>query len=245
MRLFHFGKSDAPLVGAFHPAHQTVRSSHGVLLCAPFGDEAIRAHRPMRRLADQLALIGVPTLRFDYFGTGDSSGGCEEVTLDRWVEDVEVAAKTLSEMADIEQLVLIGVRLGATVACKASAALSPYGLVLWEPLLSGSDYWAEALEGGPGQHRQAGGFPVPDILYQEVATPDRQAMDTLPAQKLLVIGDEAAKAHYVDAAPHVIWAPPPDSFEWTTDDAMNSFRVPARSIDLIVDMVATWRGGGV
>jgi hypothetical protein len=45
-----------------------------VLLCNPFGQEAIRCHRAFRLLSARLASSGIPSLRFDYFGTGDSPG---------------------------------------------------------------------------------------------------------------------------------------------------------------------------
>ena len=52
-----------------------------VLLCYPFGDEYIRSHRAFRHLAFLLARKGVVSMRFDYSGTGDSSGASSEFSL--------------------------------------------------------------------------------------------------------------------------------------------------------------------
>ena len=44
------------------------------MLCYPWGSEYIYAHRSLRLLAQRRAAAGIHTLRFDYFGTGDSDG---------------------------------------------------------------------------------------------------------------------------------------------------------------------------
>src|ERR1700719_1177947 len=45
----------------------------GLVVCTPFGYESICAHRSVRAFAEAAAALGVPTLRFDYAGTGESS----------------------------------------------------------------------------------------------------------------------------------------------------------------------------
>src|SRR5271170_5891253 len=44
----------------------------GLVICKPFGFEAMSAHLSIRACAETAAEVGVPTLRFDYAGTGDS-----------------------------------------------------------------------------------------------------------------------------------------------------------------------------
>ena len=56
--------------GWFHPA----AGNKAVLLCGALGYEGFCAHHPWRILADQLQAAGLPALRFDYQGTGDSLG---------------------------------------------------------------------------------------------------------------------------------------------------------------------------
>ena len=60
--------------GWLHPA----AGNRGVVLCAPHGYEELCVHRQWASLAERLAAAGLPTLRFDYRGTGNSVGDDEE-----------------------------------------------------------------------------------------------------------------------------------------------------------------------
>lgn len=242
MRLFHFGRSDAPLFGAYHPSRAPGASLPGVVLCAPFGDEAIRAHRPFFRLADRLSLIGVPSLRFDYYGTGDSAGEGDEISLTRWEQDVQLATQTLINMSGISAVILLGVRLGALVASRAARLVSPDGLVLWDPISSGQAYWDEVTE--QSLPSQAGGFVVPPSFYDQIAACSEDNIQNLSTPRLWVIADDAKENLYANTVRNVTCLAPPDSFGWTSDDAMNSFQMPARTIDAIVKQVASVEWGG-
>ena len=52
--------------------HHYSGSDRGAILCAATGYEALGTHQSWRVLADRLAAAGLPTLRFDYPGYGDS-----------------------------------------------------------------------------------------------------------------------------------------------------------------------------
>ncbi|MBK7659827.1 MAG: hypothetical protein IPJ28_12035 [Betaproteobacteria bacterium] len=66
------GEPPRQLFAMLQPAGGAAPRQHGVLLCNPFGQEAIRAHRLVRVLGDRLAAAGFAVMRFDYYGTGDS-----------------------------------------------------------------------------------------------------------------------------------------------------------------------------
>ena len=68
-----FGEGNA-LLGWYHgPAAANARDL-GVVICAPHGYGSLCVHWGLRLLAERLAAQGLPTVRFDYHGTGDSLG---------------------------------------------------------------------------------------------------------------------------------------------------------------------------
>ena len=65
--------SGRQLAALYHPPTSADRG-RAVLILNPLGQEAVRAHRLLRVLADRLARLGVHVLRFDFHGCGDSAG---------------------------------------------------------------------------------------------------------------------------------------------------------------------------
>lgn len=140
-----FGKADAPLYGVYLPPKTTPRDT-GVVLCYPFGQEYMRAHRAYRQLALLLTKKGYHVLRFDYRGTGDSSGDLEVMTPQDWIEDVGLAVQELRDSAGVQSITVIGLRLGALVAGAACAqGLNVDRLIVWDPIVDGADYERELL----------------------------------------------------------------------------------------------------
>lgn len=113
-----------------------------MLLCNPFGQESIRAHRVYRVLGDRLAAAGYDVLRFDYYASGDSAGDDAEWNLDGAVADTIAAARELLRRSGASKLSLIGLRLGGNIAALASAGMDhhPAHLILLEPLTDGAQY---------------------------------------------------------------------------------------------------------
>lgn len=137
-----FGPADAPLYGVHHPPQAAPQTS-GVVVCYPFGQEYMRAHRACRQLSLLLAKKGFHVLRFDYTGTGDSSGDAERSTITQWTTDAGQAIDELKELSDVSSVSVIGLRLGAVVASLASVGRSDVDrLVVWDPVVSGDDYIA-------------------------------------------------------------------------------------------------------
>ncbi|MDK9557685.1 alpha/beta hydrolase [Marinobacter sp. M216] len=140
MEAFYFGPSESYLFGAFHP-RQGASRNEAIVLCNPFGQEYLRAHKSIRRLAINLASLGYPVLRFDYRGTGDSAGDISGVSADQWVTDIGHAIQELQDMAAVPRVALIGLRLGALLAAKATLENDQVSrLVMWDPVVDGSAY---------------------------------------------------------------------------------------------------------
>ena len=141
-RPFYFGPRGRPLFGWLHPAPA---ASVGLLICNPFGDEAVRTHRTTHHLAARASTAGVPTFRFDYDGTGDSAGhDLDPDRLAHWLSSIHLAADTLRRLSGVTTLCFAGIRLGATLATLAAQERSDVaGLIAIAPVVSGKAYVRE------------------------------------------------------------------------------------------------------
>jgi uncharacterized protein len=140
---FFFGPSKRRLFGAYDPARAVNGANRGgAVICYPWGAEYLHAHRSIRQLAAKLSQNGFETLRFDYFGTGDSAGDMTDADFGGWKRDIETAIEELEELAGLKRVALVGLRLGANLA--ASVAARRRGqveqLILWDPIVSGRTY---------------------------------------------------------------------------------------------------------
>ncbi|WP_431275218.1 alpha/beta fold hydrolase [Variovorax ureilyticus] len=143
MKPLIFGPASRQLFGLYHEPER--EGEIAVLVCAPFGQEALRTHRLFRVLADRLAQAGVAVLRFDYYGTGDSPGEDSEGELEGWRRDVGAAHAELRGRVGGRRILWLGARLGATVAVMAarSGRCDPSRLILWDPIIDGARYLDE------------------------------------------------------------------------------------------------------
>lgn len=148
MNPIYFGQTEHQLYGVYHPAMATkTPRACGIVLCYPFGQEYMRAHRAFRQIAVSLAKNGFHVLRFDYRGTGDSSGDLEDSTAANWLEDINTAVDELKSITGLDRFSLIGLRLGGLLAALAPAKRSDIdSVVLWDPVSSGSAYRKELTE---------------------------------------------------------------------------------------------------
>ncbi len=127
--------------GWYHPATDVVTGDVAVVLCSGVGRDASNAHRQFRLLANGLGAQGYPTLRFDYEGTGDSLELDGAECWEAWQGNVQAAADWLRRVSGAESLVLVGLRLGATLAAIVAAARDDVrGLVMLEPVLRGRSF---------------------------------------------------------------------------------------------------------
>lgn len=115
----YFGNPTQPLMGWWHASPRS--ASMAAVLCAPFGLEDLSAYRSLRYLAQSLAKAGIPALRFDYAGCGDSAGDSDEGDqVPAWLESIGAAINLAKSLSGAQRVALIGVRLGALLATNAS-----------------------------------------------------------------------------------------------------------------------------
>lgn len=143
-RAFYFESLGQPLFAWLHLPDGRIHHNHAVVICPPIGFEQLHGHRGLRHLADRLAAQGIPTLRFDWHGTGDSSG--EDADPDRvssWLANVRSAVQWTRDELQCSRVSVVGLRLGATLAAMALEHESIDNLVLWAPVTGGRSFVRE------------------------------------------------------------------------------------------------------
>lgn len=142
---FWLGPSSRRLYAALHAAPGA--ASTGVVLVPPLLHELPRSRRFITEVAGELAGLGLPTLRFDFHGTGDSGGSGEDLDLASMQRDIEWAVAALRERTQVRRVVLVAWRGGALalrgwLESGGSADL----VLLWEPIVDGAAWVQELVE---------------------------------------------------------------------------------------------------
>ena len=146
----------------FVARHRSATPAHArVLLCPPLLQEQIRSYRFFAQLADQWARRGVEVIRFDYSGTGDSSGSGVEFAIDRAIRDIRHVWDALVRGDGSVPGVLCGVRLGALLAAHAvQDGLDADAAWWWQPALSGATWLGETAAVDARERRSRSRFPL-------------------------------------------------------------------------------------
>ncbi len=250
-----FGPADRQMVGMYHFPKPVAPQGIAALLCNPFGQEAIRAQRIFTVLADRLARHGVPVLRFDYHGTGDSPGECTLGEMTGWASDILAAQRKLDDLAQPVTRVWISLRLGALLAAAASVATPASAhvdsLVLWEPVVDGKAYLQElaradrdgrlgaysmdsrkyarlASEPLPAVPDEVLGFPLPAALRDQLLAAEGQAFSQARCARITYITSRSGDADVLGRLRPVEMA----------EDAISIHRV-----NTVIDWATTDAGG--
>jgi pimeloyl-ACP methyl ester carboxylesterase len=201
-------------IGSSFGWYHHAEGDRGVVMCASIGYEALCAHHSWRVLADRLAAAGLPTLRFDYPGEGDSLGDADgPALLDSWREQIRAAVAWMRETIGVREVTLVGLRLGASLAAEVGGVER---LVQLAPIVKGQSYLRElkamsrilATSGGaPERAMDAAeialeGFVVTPEIAQQIKAIDLTRLPASPAPRILVMVDPAARgvADYVARA---------------------------------------------
>jgi len=212
---FYFGPAEAGLFGWLHAAPAASRPGFGLVICNPFGFEEICAHRSLRQLASSAAAAGIPSLRFDLAGCGNSAG--DEFGPDRlgaWVRSVHDAIEHLRATTGVSRVCLLGMRLGASLAALAAAQRDDVcGLVAIAPVVRGRDFVRElrmlgdsttaaaapsAAADGP---IESAGFVLAAPTVAVLRALDLRSLTQAPAPRVLVVerDDLPGPRHWQDA----------------------------------------------
>jgi alpha-beta hydrolase superfamily lysophospholipase len=212
-RPLYFKSDDNQLFAWLHGPAAPLASKVGVVICAPYGYESICAHRSIREFAETIAAAGIPAMRFDYSGTGDSAEideSADQIAL--WTRDVIAAMRELRQQTGVERVCLLGIRLGAMLAALAAAECRAVdSLILIGPVVSGRRYVRElrttqlagiALSGSSGSDSdpdaksaapkvlETGGFSLSTATLASLALVDLQATGAPPVRSMLIIDND-------------------------------------------------------
>jgi len=143
---FFFEGGSNRLFGVAHTPDGSTADS-GFILIHPFAEEKLWSHRVFVNFAREAAARGFSVLRFDLAGHGDSEGQSEDCTIASYLADIESAKnKFQASFPDVTSFGLVGLRLGATLACLSAARSADLSnLILWEPIQNGARYMQELL----------------------------------------------------------------------------------------------------
>jgi uncharacterized protein len=253
--------TDQRLFAIYQAPALGVARQHAILLCNPFGQEAIRAHRFYKVVADRLNKAGFHVMRFDYYGTGDSDGDDDEVDFEAWTSDIRSAHSELLRLSGCANASWIGLRLGASVAAIASKSLETplCCLLLWEPITNGAEYLAELMSAHElALQRDYGARDAFDSsLAQDFAsargletlgfmltTGMRQWLERLSTADFegLRAGSTIAYSRHASSAPvsgrSLQSKRVPTEIDWAANEMMNASVVPAEILEAIVDEVS-------
>jgi uncharacterized protein len=260
MKPFYFGSAGKPLLGLLHAAARTSGSRRAVVVCPPFGPEYMRAYRALRELSHRLAAEGLCTVRFDYYGTGDSSGREDEGTPEQWLDDIEAALVEAQEASGGGSLSIVGLRLGATLAVLACRRRRDIDrLVLWDPVVIGRTYLAELVDRHnalvserprPRGYRVSEpptellGTPVTPAVLSFLESLDLRRFERPPAARTCVISSDDQHAsedlvrRLLEAGADVHFERRPGPRVWLKEDDVIRALVPHAAIGTIASWLA-------
>src|SRR5579883_3143654 len=184
----------------------------GVVIVPPLGWEDVCAYRPLRFLAHALAENGIPVLRYDLPGTGDSSGEMRDPgLLETWIRSVADAAGELKLRSGVAEVALLGVGFGAMLAVASSRRMRFRSLILWGGFSSGRALlralraYAEmeraeyarpgvAVPPSPEPGLEAGGFLIVPELQRDLEALDLTVGSHRTGQRALVLTSDGVPA---------------------------------------------------
>jgi len=116
-----------------------------VLLCGPSPSNRLFSLAAWVRWARFLAQHNFAAVRFDYRGTGESTGEFLEMTFRDWLDDIQQVSAWADSQLGKSPLVLHGMGMGGLLAQRVFNSGRGDALLLWSPLPRAADVFDQAL----------------------------------------------------------------------------------------------------
>lgn len=184
--------------------------SVGYIMLHPFAEEKKCAQRVIVELARALQRTGACVLVFDFSGCGESEGELSQARLEDWIDETKSMVHFLTEKHGVEEVQLLGVRLGAYIAAMACYDQPDVSrIILLEPILNPAKYLIKALktklvqelltDGAVRSNREElvnelnsgsgidfGGYLISPAFYQSLQRMEDEAFPYIPKRLLIV-----------------------------------------------------------
>ena len=124
------------LRGVIHKPRAGARRVPGVVFFHGFTGDRMESHWIFVKCARALEKAGIASLRFDFYGSGESDGEFREVTLQSEIADAKSAVEFLRRQKGIDprRVGLCGMSMGGAVAASVAPWSKAGALVLWSAL---------------------------------------------------------------------------------------------------------------
>ena len=131
--MMHYPEVESP---RRNTRRKTSRRAPGVVLFHGFTGDRMESHWMFVKCSRALAEAGIASLRFDFYGSGESDGQFGEVTLPGEIADARAAVEFFRRQRgiDSERLGLLGLSLGGLIAAELAPRVRPRALILWSAL---------------------------------------------------------------------------------------------------------------
>lgn len=178
--------------------------SRWVVFVPPFAEEMNKTRRQVAVTAQELATVGLSSVYFDLYGTGDSAGNFSDATWSTWVKNTIAVFKDL-ERHGREVEAVVATRLGCALVAQAlrEAGVAVPKTVFWQPVESGYRHMtrflrvavaASLMRRGPrvsvdelreqiaqGRTHEVAGYQLAASLVQEI---DKVSLSSLVGRQL-------------------------------------------------------------
>ncbi|WP_017727616.1 alpha/beta hydrolase [Halalkalibacterium ligniniphilum] len=163
------------LSAVIHKSKQYNHPAAIIVFVHGFVGSKVGEHRLFVKAARRLAEKGYTVMRFDFVGSGESSGDYKDVTISRLIEELKGAIEYILLKENQSELTLIGHSLGGAISSLV-AGNDPRvkQLILWSPVarpyeditrITGSERVEQAKNFGTTDYQ---GFGISDLFFEDL-----------------------------------------------------------------------------
>ncbi|PKM81584.1 MAG: alpha/beta hydrolase [Firmicutes bacterium HGW-Firmicutes-14] len=131
MEIISFSSRDGCiLTGELHCPKRINDRNPALIICHGFRGNMTGSGRAVH-LAERFCTLNIPTLRFDFSGTGESEGDFADITLSKYIENLSAAVDFVSSVTK-GKIVVLGRSFGGTTAiCHAALDIRVGAVCTW------------------------------------------------------------------------------------------------------------------